>query len=497
MQWIRHGAFAECRTSRSLTVVLLMVSLSCVSFGQDSPSSLLAAGRYEQALTVIEGALRSNPKDVRLWVAEGLAYRGLGRTRQSLGSFRHALELAPTLMPAIEGAAEAAFALRDSHADLYVKQILARDPGDATAHAMAGTLAFELKHCPDAIRHFKLASAVVDQNREALSQFGECLLETSQTSQAVAAFQRWVAAAPASREARYALAVSLQADGRPEEAATILGPLTEGSAADVASLNLLAALYLQRSKVQEAIDTLRRAVELAPTDERNYLDLAALCTDHNAPEIGLEVLNTGLRNVPGSARLLTMRGALQATMGRPEEAQKDFEEASRVQADSYYGTVGLSVLLAETDRLGEAESLLRKRLRSNPHDAVLNYLLADVLVRQGASPGTAAFSEARRVLDLAVHEQPGFAKAHVALGRLYLKEGAADAAVRELEMALRQDPRNPTALSQLMLALRKVGRMDEAGAVATRLNELLASQRKEEVERNRIHVTTADGDGER
>src|SRR5712671_1387163 len=81
LQWIRHGAFVERRKLRSLTVILLMLSASCVSFAQESPGSLLAAGRYERALTMIEGALRSNPKDVRLWVAEGLAYRGLGRTR--------------------------------------------------------------------------------------------------------------------------------------------------------------------------------------------------------------------------------------------------------------------------------------------------------------------------------------------------------------------------------------------------------------------------------
>src|SRR5882762_590757 len=431
MQWIRHGAFVERTTLRSLTVVLLMLSASCASFAQDSPGSLLAAGRYERALTVIEGALRSNPMDVRLWVAEGLAYRGLGRTRQSLGSFQHALALSPTLMAALEGAAEAAFALRDPHAAQYVRRILARDPQNATAHAMAGTLAFELKHCPDAIRHFELAQSVVDQDPVALAQFGECLLVTSQASKAVAVFQQWMAASPGSREARYALAVSLQAAGRPEEAATMLAHLTEGPAADGASLNLLAALYLQLSKVQEAINTLRRAVELAPTDERNYLDLAALCIDHNAPEIGLEVLDTGLRNVPGSARLLTIRGAVLANVGKTEEAQEDFEAASRVQADSYYGTVGLSILLAENERLAEAETLLRKRLRNHPHDPVLNYLLADVLVRKGASPGTPAFNEARRALDLAVHEQPGFAKAHVALGRLYLKEGAPDAAVRE------------------------------------------------------------------
>jgi len=46
-----------------------------------------------------------------------------------------------------------------------------------------------------------------------------------------------------------------------------------------------------------------------------------------------------------------------------------------------------------------------------------------------------------------------------------------------------------------MLALRKLGRTVEAGAVATQLNELLASQRKEEVERNRIRVSKPDSDG--
>ncbi len=85
-------------------------------FAQDSPGDLIAAGQYAQALKTIKIALRSNPKDVRLWIAEGLAYRGLGRHQQSLASFQQALARTPTLMPALEGAAEAAFAVHDPSA---------------------------------------------------------------------------------------------------------------------------------------------------------------------------------------------------------------------------------------------------------------------------------------------------------------------------------------------------------------------------------------------
>ena len=67
---------------------------------------------------------------------------------------------------------------------------------------------------------------------------------------------------------------------------------------------LLAEAYEQNKQTQEAIDALRKAVQLAPENEDGFVDLAALCIKYEAYDIGMQVIQTGLQNHPKSDRLM-------------------------------------------------------------------------------------------------------------------------------------------------------------------------------------------------
>src|SRR5207247_236496 len=265
----------------------------------------LEAGRFADARRLADARLKSQPRDARLWTIRAIALERLGRFPQSLASFERALTLDPDSLAALKGATEVAYRTHSPKATRFVQRVLAREPGDETAHAMAGALA--------------------------------------------------AAAAGAG------LALS---PGDPE------------------LLNLFGAASAAAGQLEPAIAALRKATEVAPADERHYVDLAALCVEHDAFDLALEVVNAGLANIPGSSRLYTMRGAIRAERGEIDDAMRDFERASALGPDETYGSVGLSLVLRQVDRLPEAIALLRRKLARQPRDATLNYLLADVL------PGT-------------------------------------------------------------------------------------------------------------
>jgi len=433
----------------------------------DSLASALSTGRFQDALRMADSLLKSHPRDARLWTAKGLALSGLARDKESIASFDRALQLDQNFLPALKGASEAAYRSRDPRAATYLGSLLRLEPTSGAGHAMAAVLAFEANDCRGAVEHFEKSRGQVSGNDLASSQFGHCLLELGRPEEAVRVFESLLLSNPAHSNARYNLAVAQLQARQPAAAITTLGPLF--SSIDPGMLNLLAAAQVAAGKIEAAISSLRQAARMDPRDERNYLDLAILCQKHDSLDVAREVLDVGLRNIPASARLHAMRGALYAQMAEFDKATADFDRAAELQPDQAYASMGLSVLLSQTGRVEGATKLLREKLAFAPHDPTLNYLLADSLLREGVTPQLPGFSDARDALQRAIRAKPDFARAHAALGTLYLRQGDAGRAAQELETALRLDPDSRVALSQLMTAWRKMGREQEATAVANRL----------------------------
>jgi tetratricopeptide (TPR) repeat protein len=472
----------------------ILASLLIASAGlayADDLADALEAGRFAAARRLADARLKAQPRDARLWTIRAIALERLGRLPQSLASFERALTLDPDSLAALKGATEVAYRTHSPKAARFVQRVLAREPGDETAHAMAGALAVEADSCSDAVSHFDRSGAALRENRLALAQYAGCLLRLKRPREAGDIFQRLVEASPGDPAARYNLAVCRLEAGQAQEAAAAAAAGLAVSPADPELLSLFGAASAAAGQLEPAIAALRKATEVAPADERHYVDLAALCVEHDAFDLALEVVNTGLAHIPGSARLYTMRGAIRAERSEVDEAMRDFEQASALSPDELYGSVGLSLVLRQADRLPEAIALLRRKLVRHPRDATLNYLLADVLLRTDPDPGSPESAEARAALQRALQVRPDFAKAHAALGRLQLRADEVARAVGELRVAVRLDPNDRLALNQLVLAYRRLGRQEDAAAVAAQLKKLLETERTEEVARNRVRLYRA------
>jgi tetratricopeptide (TPR) repeat protein len=466
--------------------VWIAVFLAAFLVGADDLASALASGRYQQVLQTVEPLLSADTGTPRLWALKGIALRGLGRTVDSLVSFDRALAISPKMLPALEGAAESAFQLRDSRVQSYLNRILELDGRNQTAHAMAGALAFEAHDCRLAVQHFENSHAAIEQNTAALMQFGACLVELKRPQDASEVFRKAVNQQPSNHAARYDLALSQNLAGHPDQAITTLQLLVEQPSPMPDVLNLLAAAYDKTGHVNEAIAALRRATEVAPREEQNYLDLAAICMEHQAAKLAVDVLDAGIANNPASSRLHAARGAMLAQLGRLEDAQAEFELADTLDPDQVYGSLGLSTLYQEVRRTDDAVALLRRKLILAPDDYRLNYLLADALLHGVYDPSTLA--EARTALERATRAKPDFAKAHSSLGKLYTKTGDLTRAVQEFRMAVSLDPADRAGLNQLQLALRRLGLHKESAAIAAKLKNAIEADRAAEIASNKVKL---------
>ena len=97
--------------------------------------------------------------------------------------------------------------------------------------------------------------------------------------------------------------------------------------------------------------------------------------------------------------------------------------------------------------------VLRARVKSNPNDFMLPYILGIALIRSDAETG----GEAKAAFEASVRLNPRFSRARAELGKMLLKSGDVGGAVEQLETAVKLDPEDATAAYQLGQAYRRMG----------------------------------------
>lgn len=488
----RAGAFQgrPVRSALAITCLLAVPFLVIPGVAAQDRSEAIAAlsqGHHDQALRILTDLLDRSPRDHGLLTLRGIALNQSGRLSEALVAYRAALDLAPEYLAALQGAAEIEFHQRLQGARGRLEKVVSVHSQNVTAHAMLGVLAFERDDCTAAVRHFAAAAPALAENAQALWLFGQCAFREGDASAAARIFRQVLDLDPGNTSVRFNLALSWFESGEHARAIEALRPAASGGSPESEVLSLLADAYLSDGQVPVALETLKRAVDLHPHQERHYVDLANLCMEQEAHDLGLEILDAGIRNIPRSARLHGMRGVLLAQLGNLDQAEAAFALATELEPGQAPGRIGLSITLQQAGRHSESIPILREQALASPDDPVVNTMLGRALLQQ-RDLGEVGLQEARSALERAVASDPTATGAWVELGRLFLKAGQSEEAITALERAVDTAPEDRQALYQLMLAYRKAGQLDRTRELSQTLRAMVVRDREEETQQARFRL---------
>jgi tetratricopeptide (TPR) repeat protein len=256
-------------------------------------------------------------------------------------------------------------------------------------------------------------------------------------------------------------------------------------------LSVLAKAYEAAGKTKEAYESLRRATQLDPHDETPYLDLIALCAEHENYSLGLEIADVGLRVNAAAYRLRVDRGIVLALLGRMEEAEKEFARAVEVQPEETQAHLARAIALMELNRTPEAIDLLRRRRKLHDDSYLVDWHLAEALLKSGADGDAEA--EAIEALHRSIVLNPGIARSHFLLGKILLQRGPSDEAIGELQTALRLDPEDVSATYQLAQAYRKKGDTPRANELFQKVSQAKAEASEHQAHRGGLLRIVRDG----
>lgn len=418
-------------------ILVLLLSASVTPFAQvasdpgHQAAMDLRAGDFRGAREIVDAALKHSPGNARLWTLRGITLVHLGSPSEALASFNRAQQLAPTYYPALEGAAQLESQTGDPRAIVTLQRMLSLRPDDVSA-----------------LR--ELAYSLVKQKR---------------ASEALPVFQHLAALEPSDAKELLDLASVQFLTAHYADVISTLTPFAAQQPTNVQALELLGEAYSMTSETDKALAVLATAIAANPGATQTYLAFANVCLAHGQFQTGLENLNAAIQRIPDAAPLYVARGVLFSELGQYENGEADFKHAEQLDPNVEGGSTAKGLAELQRDDLGDAETTIRAKLQIQPRDAFAQYLLAEVLTRKGATPGTPEFQRALSAARQAVALKPDLAPARDLLGRLYLQQGEVEEAIRQSRLALQYNPADQKALYHLILALRKGGHTEEVPAL--------------------------------
>lgn len=495
-----------------LAVALLLQSpaaaADCGATAYDCALFHVGRREFAEAVRYLEQRLKAAPRDLKALNLLGIALTGAGRKDAANDRFRAALALDPAFYPALKNLAINEYdSGRTAEARGHFEGVLKLAPADEIANLYLGEIHYAAKRRRAALTHYERSGRRYAQDPQWTLHYGRCLLDARRTKEAVAVLERIPETAGASL---FEAGAVLGQAGAPAEAARLFGAArksykdpyaagynqalmlieagdNEGAIGVTQTLiaegvrpaelyNLVSRAYLKEGRIQEAYDALRQATRLEPKAAENYIDLASICVEHDNFDLGLEIVDIGLRELPDSWTLYLQRGVLLAMKARMGEAEKEFEAARRLAPDEAVPYAALGMAWMQSGQTDKAVEVLRaQRRRSKDH--VVPYILAVALLRSGVEPAAPGAAEAVEALRASIRAKPDFAPARAELGRLLFKREEIDLAIVELEKAAALDPAGTPALYVLSQAYRKKGDRAKAQELLSRVSKLNAQER--------------------
>lgn len=289
---------------------------------------------------------------------------------------------------------------------------------------------------------------------------------------------------PQNAQAHRWLAAALQTSGQSETALDSISRAISLAPED-GELHLVhAGLLLGLRKVGEAGSALSKASELNPNDFSAYLAQAQLALSRGDLEEGARLSRLAARVEPDHPQLAAIDGMLALRRGQADEALKIATIALRQQPDDQQLLFVLGLAYQQSGNLAFAEQALRRVRDSMPTNKGLHSLIADLVNRQGR-PAEAA-NELEPLLNdsaIATIEIKRYA------GGLRLQAGQFAQALPLLRDALHANPEDAQVLQALMQAWRELGADEDARST---LEALLSSvSGNPDLWRNRLELEPA------
>jgi tetratricopeptide (TPR) repeat protein len=461
----------------ALAVVLMPAALSAQLAGDDANTVAheLQQNNNAQAVAISDRILIARPSDCQVLTLRGIALSREGQVSNAQDSFNRALESCPDSLPALEGAAQIAYAKRSPSAAGLLHRILLQRPDDRTSHAMLGSLSFQHGDCAAAIEHFEQSLPLVHKSVEAQREFGSCLFSQGDHRKAEETFRRIAEQDPTEKNLLQLAVVEWKSKDF-DDALNTLQPLLTSTSADSKTFALAGQIAEEKGDTPRAVEWLHSAILKDPSETANYLLFATISFNHASYQVGIDLVNSGLRQSPQAAKLYLARGVLQVQLSHYDAAVTDFEKAHALDPKLSFVEDAMGMIRSQQHDWAGSLAIFERQAGEHPQDPLLQYLYAEALAHENGNDSQQNSAKAIAALKKALELEPDYQPARDLLCTLLLKTNQYAEVIDQAGIALKNDPNDQSALYQEIQAQRRLGNKEAIQPLVSRLEQLKRQQ---------------------
>jgi tetratricopeptide (TPR) repeat protein len=472
------------------------------------------AGELQRAEAELRQAAKLAPTNPDVLAGLGTILAQQGKLEESTTLFRRVLQIRPQEMMIRRYLAANLWQLhRYSEAKENLKVILRQQPNDrpsrlllgmvsenvgdyVTATRMLGSVPDELRKQPESIAalarsYYHLRQ--IDKARGALEQLtaqqagpqsvllGAQIADQMQDYQIAEELLASIRSTfPDRPRLEYNLALVEYHAGEFAQSQQLLEALINSGSKNAALFNLLGWCQHKQGRPKEAVKALEESIQMAPSEETNYLDLGKLLLAQHSLPRALQLARETTSSFPNSAEALELQGSVEMGMGQFTDAVCSYIRAVQLDVTRPDSILGLAQAQSAAGMSKDAAASFEAGMRRFPKDARFKTQYAAALLWQSETGDGTDQARAEQLLRSALALDPWLPEAHYQLGNLALKKGLITEAQRHLEQAVKLDAHNGQAHFALSRVYRRLGRQEEAAHELERFESLKPAQSQDD-----------------
>jgi Flp pilus assembly protein TadD len=316
------------------------------------------------------------------------------------------------------------------------RQLLVLRPDHVQAKVNLGAALAHVGQFDEAIAMYRSALPALKDKNVVLLNLGLAYYKKGDLPNARQHFAALHQAAPTNVQAAILLADTQIKLGDAESAASMLEPLGQANARNPDFEYVLGLALIRSGHGRDGAPHLEKSGELAKSGDAYMLAGSALL-DFNEFEQARHDLETALQLAPKLPRLHTLVGMARDKTGDQKEAEPAFRAALEEDPDDFDANLYLGALLYKERHLEDAKVYLDRAVKLKPNDTMARYESAMLKSTSGD------YEAAAKELEEVVKDNPDWLEPHVELTSLYYKlhrpsDGAKERAIVDRLTAAQQ-----------------------------------------------------------
>jgi tetratricopeptide (TPR) repeat protein len=459
------------------------------------------ARRHQEALPLLEQAVRGPAASPDAWLYLGRCQLGLGRAADAVASLERALDTpaagrASSRVRSIEEARlrtvhyQLAVALREtgksSEAERHFaeaqrlsarrtdadREHLAQYMADAGETAAGDVIPMAAGALDSATAEERAAAEARIRTTLARTylNLGVMLAQSDRFARAADLFEKAAAIDPAFPQVQYSLGIAHFNARQYDKAAAALTRTLEQRPGNAEARRMLAMASLNAEQYDRAAELLRDDPQRQTDPKLQYAYGLALVRSKRAEEAE-QVFSKILADHPDVPELNVVLGQAYAAQDDYESAVTSLKRALDLNRQVAEANATLGLIYLKQGNLPDAIAALRAELAAHPDDVRARYTLATALDLDSQT------AEALTQLRTIVAANPAHADARYLFGKILLAQGQAADAAAQLEAAARLAPGDANVHYQLGQAYQRMGRTELAAQAFEAYKKLKDKQR--------------------